>query len=270
MKLNIWIVLLLLLGCSAEEEWINIPSNSERFFSVEAYLTDNRKIEITVINNILLTDELIVKPVWYADVFVSNNEQEYALKNLTYTRSADNRFINYVSDDDISFEEGTLSLSIDYKDSIFLTAEASVLSPVTLDSVLLYDSQNVGFYFEKGEDTEYYKTLVYVYLKDTMKEVNQIHHIDATQNTLVINETIDELMDADSAYYILSKISKDHYMYERSVRNAILANIEPTVKADTIYSNIQNAKGIFTFMSNDTIKVDLSEIELGERIVISN
>ncbi|WP_044203271.1 DUF4249 family protein [Flammeovirga sp. OC4] len=260
-------ILLVFMGCSYDEEIIDIPIKEKRFLAIEAYLTNNRKIEMTVIHNILLTDELVLKPVWYADVNIMTNKKDYPLLNLPYTRSSDQRFINYVSAKEVMFDKGEITLSINYKDSLFLTSETTVLSPIKLDSIYFGSDQRVGFYFERGEDSDYYKTLAYLYVRDSVLVFSKTHYVGKELKRVEINEKIERLIEADSSSFILSKISKDHYLYEQSVRNAYLANIEPTVKADTIYSNIENGKGIFTFFANDTISINYSVKDLKNQTV---
>jgi len=255
--LSVLTIILLMCGCMLDDEAdIDIPIANQELM-LEAYLTPGRNFELMLMESNTLSEDLSLLLNWRADIDISFGNDTVTLLNILNFEEGSKRVFNYGSPILVSSDDGDYyKLSVLTQSGKQISAQTEVVEPVFIKDCNIDDySCTVSFLNDINPDKRYYSLIIEGY-KDA-KHINKRSYLDASG----INDILVSLVEKGNFYkweslkIKLFHITRENYLFQKSVNQALGANKDPFAVPAKIESNIQGGIGVFTYYTVDSLIV---------------
>lgn len=255
--LSVLTIFLVMYGCMLDDKAdIDIPIANQELM-LEAYLTPGRNFQLMLMESNTLNEDLSLLLNWRADIDISFGNDTVTLLNILNFEEYSKRVFNYGSPILVSSDDGDY-----YQLSVFtqlgkqISAQTEVVDPVSIKDYNVDDySCTVSFFNDTNPDKRYYSLIIEGY-KDG-KYINNRAYLDASG----INETLVSFVEKGNFYkweslkIKLFHITRENFLFQNSVKQALSANEDPFSVPAKIESNIHGGIGIFTYYTVDSLVV---------------
>ena len=269
-SINLWLELaanclclflvLCVFGCIQKKEFtIEIPAQTSATI-VEAYLTPDKPMEISITKNNLLTDELIFQSIWNAKVFISDKVDTMSLLNIYYFNNTRNLLINYRNDSTpLCFKNKAYYLRIITKSGDTLLSQTEAVSPIKLEGMKVEQNYlRLMKKVEAGSFTGYVRVDMTSFKHDSIfSSTSKYIDCNGFRSDSLKILLPEDIRSGDSLLVRVFHIRPEYYNYQTSILNAQMAYYDPFLSPEKIKSNIKNGIGIFTFYTSDSKKIKL-------------
>lgn len=251
------IICLVMYGCMLDDTAdIDIPIVNQELM-LEAYLTPGRNFELMLMESNTLSEDLSLLLNWRADIDISFGNDTVTLLNILNFEEDSRRVFNYGSPILVSSDDGDYyQLSVLTQSGKEISAKSEVVAPVFIKDFHIDDySCTVHFVNDINPDKRYYSLIIEGY-KDA-KYINKRGYLDASG----IDDTVLSFVEKGNFYkwqslkIKLFHITRENFLFQNSVNQALSANEDPFAVPAKIESNIQGGIGIFTYYTVDSLIV---------------
>lgn len=254
---SVSIFCLIMHGCMLDGQAdIDIPIANQELM-LEAYLTPGRNFELMLMESNKLSEDLSLLLNWRADVNISFGHDTVHLLNILNFEKESKRVFNYGSPILVSSADGDYyQLSVLTQSGKHITAQTELVESVAIKDFDIDDySCTVRFLNDINPEKRYYSLMIEGYID--AKYINKRGYFDASG----IDETLISFVEKGNFYkweslkIKLFHITRENYLFQSSVNQALGANEDPFSVPSKIQSNIQGGIGIFTYYTVDSLTV---------------
>ncbi|WP_224996065.1 DUF4249 family protein [Cesiribacter sp. SM1] len=253
------LLLVFLSSCTLQEEAaLVLPQGKDSYF-VEAYLTPDAPLRLSLSRTNNFQDDLSLRLVWYASAFVSTPDTSMQLSNFFYRDAKGGKLFNYAnayklphnmsSGDSISIRIISESL----QDTLY--AATAVVAPVQIEEWKLQNNL-LQLWCNNGADAANRYFAVYVESSKGDAELRKTYYYNYTSiadEQLSISLQLNEEEQLNKV--ILYRITEANYHFQLALQQASKSNIDPFEPPVALPSNIRGGQGIFTYCTTDTLSL---------------
>lgn len=256
-----WIVLIVitqtLLSCMLEDDVdIEFP-DVESQIMLECYLCPGKNYELTFMETNKLSEDLILQLKWNADITINSSDDIIPLFNILNIEKETRYVFNYGTPSIVpNKDNGAYYLDVVTESGIKITAQTNIVSPVKISKIQLEDKNiSVLFIADTDPTQRYYSLLVEGYEDGEYTKVRDYIDASKTSENEITYSVKAGFYKWESIKVKLFHITMDNYHFQMSVNNAIAANMDPFSVPEEIKSNVNGAKGVFTYFTVDSLRV---------------
>ena len=269
-------LLMALIACNLEKEVdINLPEYTSELV-VECYLEPGEPYRLLLTRSAGYFDQLpnteeAVNEILEEDaaVVIEYKGESIELANtFDFSFFVTGKVANYVSTEIVPTDyENEFTLDIVTKDGRNITASTHIMSPISIDSLVVQFSPNEGdtlarllTYFTDNSETEnFYRRMLHIGSLDSLEQEFTLDDRFVDDGTVVFGTAYDYAV-GDTLIASIFHITPEYYDYLNSVINAVFGNGNPFGQASTIISNVKgDGIGIFTGFTFDRKSVIIQE-----------
>ena len=224
---------------------------------VEAYLVEGEPMEILFSRSNTLQEPVKINLIWNASVYIIDGNDSLKLKNIIKVERKKGFLYNYLLDTLVNAKKTEYELYIEKDGFDPVRAICHPVGPVQIEDVAYHDamldvkSRNLG-----NPSENYYMLRVNSFSGDSLSDVSQVisdqHNLPEGDITISYPFTYET---QDSIRVDLYRVDSTTYDYQRSISNALGANRDPFTAPSPFRGNVENAWGIFTYVSRDSYTV---------------
>ncbi|MFN6945011.1 MAG: DUF4249 domain-containing protein [Cytophagaceae bacterium] len=258
-KRYIYIVsfLAVLSSCTSEKEVVIPMPDYENEPVIECYLQPGRNYRLTLTRSVPYLSESNISEDPNAIVTINYQGSIDTLHYFPHFDTLSGNYYNYYSPKTVPFDfNSSFYLHIIDKNGKEITANTRLIQPVKIDSVeFIYNDRNLSYpqiYFKDNPTTaNFYR---YMVKRDSLHEAvvtDLITDDKLLESELVVLGGRPRFEPWDPVFIILYHLTREHYEFLMSTREARSANGNPFSQPSQIRSNIKGAIGIFTGLAYD-------------------
>jgi len=256
-----WTVLIvitqILFSCMLEDDVdIEFP-DVESQIMLECYLCPGKNYELSFMETNKLSEDLILQLKWNADITINSSDDIIPLFNILNIEKETGYVFNYGTPSIVpNNENGAYYLDVVTESGIKITAQTDIVSPVKISKTQL-EEKNLSVLFTADIDStqRYYSLLVEGYEDGEYTKVRDYMNASNTNENEITYSVKAGFYKWESIKVKLFHITMDNYLFQMSVKNALLANLDPFSVPEEIKSNVSGVKGIFTYFTVDSLQI---------------
>lgn len=254
-QLSVFAFCLAICGCMLDDKAdIDIPIANQELM-LEAYLTPGRNFELMLMESNTLSEDLSLLLNWRADINISFGRDTVHLLNILNFEKKSKRVFNYGSPILVSSDDGGYyQLIVLTESGKQISARTEIVEPISINDFKIDDySCTVKFLNDSNSKKRYYSLIIEGYID--YKFISKRGYLDASgiDDTLISFVEKGNFYKWESLKIKLFHITRENYLFQSSVNQALGANEDPFSVPSNIESNIQGGIGIFTYYTVDSL-----------------
>lgn len=247
----------IMYGCMLDDKAdIDIPIANQELM-LEAYLTPGRNFELMLMESNTLSEDLSLLLNWRADINISFGDNTVHLLNILNFEKESKRVFNYGSPILVSSDDGDYyQLSVLTESGKQISARTEIVDSISINDFKIDDySCTVKFLNDSDPNKRYYSLIIEGYIDG--KYTSKRAYLDASgiDDTLISFVEKGNFYKWESLKIKLFHMTRENYLFQTSVNQALGANEDPFSVPSNIQSNIQGGIGIFTYYTVDSLIV---------------